>query len=389
MSNEFRRVMGEDFANRRITFLGAGPMSPVSVTAIIDLANRYKKPIALIPSRRQVEAASLGGGYSNNWTTEVFTKFVRSRDSGGFVKLSRDHSGPWQLNERDQLGEVHSHSQAMEEVKESLAVDLKCGFDLIHLDPSKGLLFGRSQLEVEEDIYELLDFCVKNGKQQFEFEIGADDQSYVPDLVSRAEDSLNRVLQEIKNLGLPSPLFYVLQTGTKVMELRNVGSFDSKLPVEGMLPSSVQLPEMLKMCRRYGVFLKEHNADYLSTTALKWHRRFGIHAANVAPEFGVAETKALLQVAQENQMKSFIDEFSNIVLAGQKWEKWLVVNGSCTEDEKIQIAGHYHFSEERVLELRNKLRQDLMKKSLDLEALVSKQVEESIDRYLRWFGYAD
>ena len=173
------------------------------------------------------------------------------------------------------------------------------------------------------------------------------------------------------------------------MELSNVGSFDSKLPVAGMLPSSVQLPEMLKMCRRYGVFLKEHNADYLSTTALKWHRRFGIHAANVAPEFGVAETKALLQVAQENQMKSFIDEFSNIVLAGQKWKKWLVVNGSCTEDEKIQIAGHYHFSEERVLELRNKLRQDLMKKSLDLEALVSKQVEESIDRYLRWFGYAD
>ena len=41
--------------------------------------------------------------------------------------------------------------------------------------------------------------------------------------------------------------------------------------------------------------LKEHNADYLSDNALKWHKKFGIHGANVAPEFGVCETKAIQQ----------------------------------------------------------------------------------------------
>lgn len=381
--------MTSEFVDHRITFLGAGPMSPVSVTAIIDLANRYQKPIALIPSRRQVEAASLGGGYSNNWTTEIFTDFVRKRDRGGFVKLSRDHSGPWQFREKNSIDDILSHDQAMAEVKESLTVDLKCGFDLIHLDPSKGLSFGRTQSQVEDDIYELLEYCVKTRKQHFEFEIGADDQSCVPDLVSRAEENLSRVLKEINKIGLPAPLFYVLQTGTKVMETRNVGSFDSKLPVEGMLPSSVQVPEMLNMCLRQGVFLKEHNADYISTTALKWHRRFGIHAANVAPEFGVAETRALLEVAKIHGEEEFIFGFSKTVLGGEKWRKWLVENGNCSDEEKIQIAGHYHFSEPNIVELRKKMQQSLKKKGVELEDFVYSKVEASVDRYLRWFGYAN
>ena len=49
---------------------------------------------------------------------------------------------------------------------------------------------------------------------------------------------------------------------------------------------------MIEICNRYDIFKKEHNTDYLSDEALQWHPRFGIHAANVAPEFGVAETKA-------------------------------------------------------------------------------------------------
>ena len=49
---------------------------------------------------------------------------------------------------------------------------------------------------------------------------------------------------------------------------------------------------MVDICNRYGIFMKEHNTDYLSTDSLKWQPRLGIHAANIAPEFGVAETKA-------------------------------------------------------------------------------------------------
>ena len=46
---------------------------------------------------------------------------------------------------------------------------------------------------------------------------------------------------------------------------------------------------MIKICNQYKIYMKEHNADYLSDEVLSWHPRLGIHSANVAPEFGVAE----------------------------------------------------------------------------------------------------
>lgn len=183
-------------------------------------------------------------------------------------------------------------------------------------------------------------------------------------------------------------MFYVLQTGTKVMEMRNIGSFDSKLPVAGFLPSSVQLPEIIRMCEGNGLLIKEHNADYLSDNALQWHRRFGIHAANVAPEFGVTETKSLLKIAREHRANFFIDIFSETALKNRRWEKWMVSNTVATEDEKVMISGHYHLALPEIIEMRKKLATVLVSKGIDLEAQVYTEVKSSIDRYLRWFGYA-
>jgi hypothetical protein len=385
---DLRSEIFQHFIRRRITFLGAGPMSPICVESTIELANFYKKPIALIPSRRQIEAKSLGGGYVNRWSTEEFAKFVRDRDFGGFIKLSRDHSGPWQFQFKNSVGEDLSHAQAMSEVKESLTADIKSGFDLIHIDPSQGLKFGRSECEVEDDIYELLHHCQSISIKSVQFEIGADEQSSRPELVTKAEEKLKRILKKIESEKLPKPLFYVLQTGTKVMELRNIGSFDSKLPVSGLLPASVQLPEIIRMCERNNILLKEHNADYLSNKALSWHPRFGVHAANVAPEFGVAETRALINLARENDIGGFADAFSEHVLLGKKWEKWMLPNSTCDDYQRVLIGGHYHFADDQIIELRKELASKLLKKGVSLEKEVKFRVKCSIDRYLRWFGYA-
>ncbi len=380
-------LIRSEFVDTRRTFLGAGPMSPISVLSVIELANHYKKPISLIPSRRQIEAKSLGGGYVNNWSTEEFVKFVRDRDSGNFVKLSRDHSGPWQLNALDSNGQLLTYEDAMNEVKESLLTDLSLGFDLIHIDPSQGLRYGRTQEEVERDIIELLEFCHKKQIGSCAYEVGADEQSTVPELVSEAELKLRRILIEISKQKLPLPLFYVLQTGTKVMETRNIGSFDAKLPVNGMLPASVQLPEIIKMCERNGVLIKEHNSDYLSDKALQWHPRFGIHAANVAPEFGVVETRALLSIAESVHDKQFVDTFSEKALNGLRWTKWMLENSNASEREKVEISGHYHFADPEVIQIRQRLSENVQKKGRDLELEVKNQVKNSINRYLRWFGY--
>ena len=47
------------------------PMSKKVVDSIINFKNMYSKKITLIPSRRKVD---FKGGYSNNWTTESFSK---------------------------------------------------------------------------------------------------------------------------------------------------------------------------------------------------------------------------------------------------------------------------------------------------------------------------
>ena len=382
------QIMEKEFCNRRITFLGVGPMSKTVVDCVIELASKAKLPVSLIPSRRQIESAELGSGYVNNWSTEDFTSYVRDRDRSNLVLLSRDHSGPWQQNKVNSNGEKFSHQEAMEECKSSLAVDLDCGFDLIHLDPSKGLQFGRSQTEIEDDIIELLSFCISTGNSKFPiFEIGADEQSSRPEHVHEAEISLQRVLKRIDKERLPRPLFYVLQTGTKVMELRNIGSFDAKLPVNGMLPATVQVPSILDMCRRNNIFLKEHNADYLSDRALDWHRRFGIHAANVAPEFGVCETKSLIEIAKATGNMWFPNEFGAHVLSRGKFEKWLIQESKITDEEKIQIGGHYHFSDPEVTEMKVKLQSKLASLGIDLNLVVKTKIYDAIKRYMWNFGY--
>jgi hypothetical protein len=171
------------------------------------------------------------------------------------------------------------------------------------------------------------------------------------------------------------------------MELRNIGSFDSKLPVNGMLPATVQVPSILEMCRRNQIFLKEHNADYLSDRALDWHRRFGIHAANVAPEFGVCETKSLIEVAKSTGNAWFLSEFGAHVLSKGKFDKWLIHDSKITDEEKIQIGGHYHFSEPEVKEMKAKLQSNLASLNIDLDLVIKVNVYNSIKRYMWNFGY--
>ena len=68
-----------------------GPMSKNIVDAIIDYSNDNNVHIGLIPSRRQIE---FDGGYVNNWTTQEFCDYVKSKTNN--ILLVRDHSGPLQ-----------------------------------------------------------------------------------------------------------------------------------------------------------------------------------------------------------------------------------------------------------------------------------------------------
>lgn len=373
--------------SRRCTLLGVGPMSQNCVDACIELANEANVPLFLIASRRQIDSQELGGGYVNRWHTREFAEYVTTRDKKSNVILSRDHGGPWQ-NERE-VKQGLSLRLAMDSAKASYLEDLKSGFQKIHIDPSIDLYGGATVDDIIDRVLDLYEFCWSHAQrlgQEVIFEIGTEEQTGA---TSGTEAELHYVLREIKlrcgSAGLPLPTFVVVQTGTKVIETRNVGSFDSPVRVANELAVEIQVPKMLEVCRNHGVMLKQHNTDYLSDESLKWHPRLGIHSANVAPEFGVTETRALLEAFKVAGRDDLGGRFVEVALASGKWKKWVYPESSLSDIQLASICGHYVFADPEVVELKRELASVLYGSELGLEERLKQAVKAAILRYMTNF----
>jgi hypothetical protein len=184
---------------------------------------------------------------------------------------------------------------------------------------------------------------------------------------------------------LPQPSFVVIQTGTRVFETRNTGALDAPVRVANELPPEIQVPKMIEICNRYGVFMKQHNTDYLSEESLCWHPRLGIHAANVAPEFGVIETRALLEALEGAGLKPLSERFLKLAYDSRKWEKWLLPDSRATDRERAVIAGHYVFSVPEGLAIKEEARSALAPSGKDLDGLLKAAVKAAVLRYMRCF----
>jgi len=372
---------------RRCTLLGVGPMSKNCVDAAIELANEQAVPILLIASRRQIEMGELGGGYVNNWTTEAFAQYVKDRDKQGNIIIARDHSGPWQ--HPVEVEQKMSLRRAMDTVKHSLQTDIESGFDMLHLDPSIDIFSTASVDDILQRVFELYEFCFATARRlqrNILFEVGTDEQGrHVQDT-----DQLEYVLVEIQKFceknGMPPPDFIVAQTGTKVMEMRNIGSFDSPFRIDGELPIEIQLPRILSICQKHKIWLKEHNTDYLSDASLSWHPKIGIHAANVAPEFGVVESRALVQVLADNGLTALRDRFLKLAYDSNKWKKWMLPNTKATDQDRAVIAGHYVYAVPAFQPIYEEAKTALAAKNISLDEVLKSAVKASIYRYLRLFN---
>ena len=377
----------QHFLNKkRCTLLGVGPMSLNCVDATIELANDHEIPILLIASRRQIDSEDFGGGYVNNWSTSEYARYVQSADKKGKILLARDHGGPWQNTA--EVANNLSLRQAMESAKSSYQSDLEAGFQVLHIDPSVDIHGNPDVDEVLDRVFELYDFCWSKAQQMGKeviFEVGTEEQSGSTNSQEELEYTLNAIHKFCEKNRLPRPSFVVIQCGTRVMEARNVGSFDSPVRVADELPAEIQLPKMIEICNRYGIFMKEHNTDYLSNEALQWHPRLGIHAANVAPEFGVTETRALLSILESNGLSKLAEEFLQVSYASNKWEKWMVENSPASDIDRAIISGHYIFSKPECLELKAKASEKLASNGIDLNDYLKEQVKVAILRYLRNF----
>jgi len=153
---------------------------------------------------------------------------------------------------------------------------------------------------------------------------------------------------------------------------------------EGRNPD--ELGEMLKICKQHEILLKAHNTDYLSDKALSIHIAIGIHAANVAPEFGVVETLSFLKLVEGMGFQDIADQFLALSFASRKWEKWMTKDSLAGDRERAIICGHYVFGTAQFKELRNQFELRIKARNLDLDAYLQRDIEGAIVRYLSHFG---
>lgn len=318
----------------------------------------------LIPSRRQVEASKLGGGYV--YDTKQFADFVRKHDKNGNIILARDHGGPYQGIDETGLYEIVALKSAME----SYSDDIANGFDILHIDPS---LNPHTQTfdRLKEDVSIFFKFCEeiskKLGKTVY-YEIGTDGHGIEPS----DPEQVKELIAYMKERDPEGKIkFIVANTGTCVKEKCNVGKF-----------SVNKVTEFVKICNENDLLLKEHNCDYVDYESLKIHHKLGIHSVNVAPEFGVEETKTLLFLMNDFGMFNEHDDFVKMAYESGKWKKWMI-NGEHADKEYLAtICGHYILEDPRVLEIKTKLNQYCA-----VDDLIQMRLENSITRYLKAFGW--
>lgn len=280
-----------------------GPMTKNVVDAVIEI-NEHESFIGLIPSRRQIE---YDGGYVNNWDTKSFCEYVRQKSN--FTIIKRDHGGEGQGKEYD-------------DGRTSYVQDVLNKLDYIHIDPwKKSSSIDEAAQKTIKDIL----FCTSYDKS-IKFEVGTEQAIF-----SYTADELRYFLHTLRaELG---PLFNnikyaVVQGGTKIADTKNSGLYDRG-----------RLEEMCLVTKQFGLFSKEHNGDYLRREQIQDRYENGLDAINIAPEFGVLETKLILEELNHRQR----EELYKVCYESKKWEKWVSKDFDFSnKTHLIEVCGHYN-----------------------------------------------
>jgi D-tagatose-1,6-bisphosphate aldolase subunit GatZ/KbaZ len=374
MASNLKRYVDKIVQGYPATMLGIGPMSPNLITACFELGRDFDLPLMFIASRNQVDSDAVGAGYVNGWNQFRFAadleKVAAEVDFTGDYFLCRDHGGPWQRDE-----ERNNHipeMEAMELAKQSYIEDMKAGFDLLHIDPTKDPFVMGKVIELDvvlDRTVELIKFCEdyrkNNDLKETYYEVGTEETNGGLTSMETFEFFIKTLLGRLKDANLPAPVFVVGQTGTLTRLTENVGNFDE-----------IQAKKLGDICKNYGIGLKEHNGDYLPDRILLKHPGLGITAMNVAPAYGTIETRGYLQlheVEQELYEKGLISQCSNFkqvlekeCVLSHKWKKWMTAEYKDISDDALllnakllhivcELSGHYNYEKPAVVAEKNQM----------------------------------
>lgn len=386
---------GEQF-----TLMGIGPMSRVCIKAALTLAFERDFPVMLIASRNQVDSDAFGHGYVCSWDQKRFVNdtYAIANQIGfdGLVYFCRDHGGPWQRDE-ERAAKLET-SRAMELSVASYLDDVRAGFHLLHIDPTKdphcdGTVPLDLVLSRTVELIERIETQRRaEGLAPVAYEVGTEETNGGLTSEAAFADFIEKLLAALENKGLPKPDFIVGQTGTLTRLTENVGHFDFKAA-----------KRLSSIAASHGVGIKEHNADYLRDAILLDHPHLGVTAANIAPEFGVVETRAYLELAHIEDMEfgasasGISGTLAEEAVACGRWRKWMVEQRlkELPADEALKdtaltalitdICGHYTFETQAVKQKLAVLDGHLRTLGIDMEAYAVKKVRDSIDRYAYMF----
>lgn len=387
------------------TLIGIGPMSRTLIKASLELGKERDFPLMYIASRNQVDSKQLGGGYVCDWDQYDFkntiAEIAKEINFDGLYYICRDHGGPWQRdNERNSHLDV---DVAMNLAKVSYLEDLKSGFDLLHIDPTKDPHEMGKVVPLDfvlNRTVELIEYCEEARKKLnlpiIGYEVGTEETNGGLTSMETYENFIQILNKELSSRNLPQPIFIVGQTGTLVRMTKNVGTFDAGTA-----------KVLAESARKYGVGLKEHNGDYVSDDILLLHPSLGITATNVAPEFGTVETRALLELVKVEQRAveqglvvepSHLDkDLLNEAINSERWRKWMIGSQSTLDKQTIfenkdlandvlDIAGHYTFNTESVKQSLAKLFENLGQIKIDAERYVINKLKASLNTYVNAFN---
>jgi protein-tyrosine-phosphatase len=324
--------------------LGIGPMSTEIIEAIFRVSNYHRKELMIIASKNQIDYS---GGYVNNWMTKEFMDFIKimkQKYPNSNVKICRDHCGPGFNGNYD-----------LEDTYKTIKSDIELGFDLIHIDFCH---FKGNKEEMLQESKKAIEYCLKLNPL-VSLELGTDENvgtNFGIINLEEVEKEIDFFLQFCK------PEFYVVQTGSLIKEINQVGNFNKQF-----------VEKISKIMKTKGIKLKEHNADYLSNEEIE-SRKGIVDAMNIAPQLGVIQTMIILEKSLIYGI-DFTDFLEEVYQKG-RWKKWMHKN---TPENKFLcciIAGHYHFSSEKYKKIIFEL-----EKNEDIKENIINEIMEVIKHY--------
>ncbi len=361
--------------------VGVGPMSINSINATVDLAKYSKLPLMLIPSRRQIDRNE---GYVGNFNSIKFSKYLKNKKN---IILCRDHGGPWQNNY-----EVENNlniKKAMLSAKKSFETDIDAGFEIIHVDPSIDI---KNKLNIDiilERICELVEHCwyySKKKKKKILFEIGTEEQNGLLETFENYEYAFSKLNKFFLSNKIPNPIFFVVQFGTKVMEDKNIGKFNKIDNFVELKAKNKEFLRIINFLREKKIFTKIHNVDYLSDKHLSFLKMCKVGAINVAPEFGVVETRSFIKILKDNNLDELLKNFLDLSYKSKKWKKWVINQNKISKFKCSEISGHYVFSTKEFKKIKKEANNFLIKRNVDMDVIMYSSVKNSISRYLKKFS---